>query len=201
MECADLDIWLGAAGLPMDKIDKCMGDPEADAENDVLKTEQIVQVGHGTRGDVTILPTLVINNVQYRGKLESTAVLKAICAGFKETTEPHVCLTPDMETDECLDNNGGCWRDDKTNITACKDTYRGRVCQCPVEGGVQYQGDGYTECKAVGPGRCATGNGGCWTETRNGKTFSACSGSDLSGCKCPPGFKGDGFHCQGTSPC
>ena len=25
-----------------------------------------------------------------------------------------------METDECLDNNGGCWRDDKTNITACK---------------------------------------------------------------------------------
>jgi hypothetical protein len=71
---------------------------------------------------VTILPTLVINNVQYRGmdvralqfssqdetmpcrfslnnlafsgKLESTAVLKAICAGFKESTEPHVCLTP-----------------------------------------------------------------------------------------------------------
>jgi hypothetical protein len=28
------------------------------------------------------------------GKLESTAVLKAICAGFKESTEPHVCLTP-----------------------------------------------------------------------------------------------------------
>ena len=21
--------------------------------------------------------------------------------------------------------------------------------------------------------------------------------SELSGCKCPPGFKGDGFHCQG----
>ena len=37
-------IWFGAAGLPMDRIDKCMGDPEADAENDVLKTEQIVQV-------------------------------------------------------------------------------------------------------------------------------------------------------------
>ncbi|BAT12621.1 uncharacterized protein [Oryza sativa Japonica Group] len=35
-------------------------------ENDALKTEQIVQVGHGARGDVTILPTLVINNVQYR---------------------------------------------------------------------------------------------------------------------------------------
>ena len=28
----------------MDMIVKCMGDPEADAENDVLRTEQIVQV-------------------------------------------------------------------------------------------------------------------------------------------------------------
>ena len=25
-----------------------------------------------------------------------------------------------METDECLNNNGGCWRDEKTNVTACK---------------------------------------------------------------------------------
>lgn len=27
------------------------------------------------------------------GKLERSAVLKAICAGFKETTEPAVCLS------------------------------------------------------------------------------------------------------------
>lgn len=93
-----------------------------------------------------------------------------------------------METDECLHNNGGCWRDEKTNTTACKvvllqypplpptkflavhntwalpaclltvtdcvlewkqDTYRGRICQCPVVDGVQYQGDGYTDCKGT----------------------------------------------------
>ena len=28
------------------------------------------------------------------GKLARNAVLKAICAGFEETTEPSLCLTP-----------------------------------------------------------------------------------------------------------
>jgi hypothetical protein len=46
-----------------------MGDPEADTDNAVLAKEQEDQIGRGSRGDVTILPTLVINNVQYRGWL------------------------------------------------------------------------------------------------------------------------------------
>ncbi|MFQ6667487.1 hypothetical protein Gotur_033480 [Gossypium turneri] len=71
-----------------------MGDPDADMENPVLKEEQDAQVvGKGSRGDVTILPTLVVNNRQYRGKLAKGAVLRAICAGFEETTEPAVCLS------------------------------------------------------------------------------------------------------------
>jgi hypothetical protein len=32
-------------------------------------------------------------------------------------------------------------------VTACQDTYRGRVCECPVVNGVRYEGDGYTDCK------------------------------------------------------
>ncbi|XP_010941716.1 vacuolar-sorting receptor 6 isoform X2 [Elaeis guineensis] len=183
-------------GLPLDKISKCMGDPEADAENEFLKREQEVQVGRGTRGDVTILPTLVINNVQYRGILERTAVLKAICAGFKESTEPPVCLSGDIETNECLESNGGCWQDLRLNITSCKDTFRGRICKCPTVNGVRYEGDGYTSCQAVGPGRCTVNNGGCWSETRNGKTFSACSELELRGCRCPFGFHGDGYKCE-----
>jgi hypothetical protein len=75
--------------------------------------------------------------------------MKAICSGFEETTEPAVCLSSgkcslslsycggiyflvailiffywqtllDVETNECLENNGGCWLDKGANITACK---------------------------------------------------------------------------------
>nr|XP_034906008.1 vacuolar-sorting receptor 6-like [Populus alba] len=196
-ECAE-DV-LKSLDLPVEKIQKCMGEPEADVENEVLKAEQELQVGRGSRGDVTILPTMVINNVQYRGKLERAAVLKALCSGFKETTDPPVCLSSELETNQCLERNGGCWHDKQFNATACKDTFRGRMCQCPVVDGVQYEGDGYRSCKPIGPGRCAVENGGCWSETRNALSFSACSESQLNGCHCPQGFQGDGHHCEGAS--
>ncbi|XP_026393462.1 vacuolar-sorting receptor 4-like [Papaver somniferum] len=189
-ECADGVIK--SLGLDTGKIEKCMGDPNAESDNSVLKEEQDAQVGKGSRGDVTILPTLVINNRQYRGKLDKGAVLKAICSGFQETTDPAVCLSGDIETNECLDNNGGCWQDKASNITACKDTFRGKVCQCPLVDGVRFTGDGYSNCTASGPGRCKINNGGCWKETRDGLTSSACVETMGDTCHCPHGFKGDG---------
>ncbi|KAH9553973.1 hypothetical protein CY35_08G040700 [Sphagnum magellanicum] len=187
-ECAEQVIT--SLSLNPSDIRECMGDLTVDEDNPILKAEQEAQVGKGDRGDVTILPTLVINQRQYRGKLEKAAVTKAICSGYKETTDPPVCLSQAVETDECLSNNGGCWH--KGNITACKDTFRGRVCECPLVEGVQFEGDGYTDCQAKGLGRCNFDNNGCWKETQGGVIYSACQDS-YTGCTCPEGFTGDGF--------
>ncbi|KAL2340140.1 hypothetical protein Fmac_008080 [Flemingia macrophylla] len=120
-DCAE-ELNLNTTDLPLEKIKKCMGDPDADAENEVLKNEQQVQ-----------------------------------------------------------------------------DTFRGRVCECPIVNGVQYKGDGYTTCEAFGPARCSINHGGCWSETRKGVTFSACSDSKVNGCECPVGFHGDGNECEERS--
>ena len=58
----------------------------AQAEYDAQGTESIGEAA----GRVVLLPTVIINNKQYRGRLDSVSITKALCAGFDETTEPEV---------------------------------------------------------------------------------------------------------------
>ena len=39
-----------------------------------------------------------------------------------------------------------------------QDTFRGRVCECPVVNGVQYKGDGYTTCEGKPVMSCCSTN-------------------------------------------
>lgn len=67
-----------------------------------------------------ILKFCVVTVCACEGRLERTAVLKAICSGFNETSDPPICLNTGLETNECLQHNGGCWQDKRANMTACK---------------------------------------------------------------------------------
>ncbi|BBN17312.1 hypothetical protein MPTK1_7g13540 [Marchantia polymorpha subsp. ruderalis] len=197
------DTVAGFLGLNATDIHACMGDPDADADNLLLKAEQDGQAGNGgERGDIVITPTLVISDKLYKGKLENGAVLKAMCSQFAEGTEPSLCMGHELQTNDCLDANGGCWADASGLVTACRDTFKGRVCECPYYQGVQFKGDGYQSCTPTGEYRCSINNAGCWQETRGNQTFSACSGDKPEGCECPAGFKGTGVDaCENIDEC
>ncbi|OMO53874.1 hypothetical protein CCACVL1_28271 [Corchorus capsularis] len=92
--CADQVIR--SLGIDITKIEKCIGDPDADVENPVLKAELEAQMGNGYHAEVTRLPTLLINNSQYKGELQRGAVLKAICGGFQDPMRS-ICLSQGLE--------------------------------------------------------------------------------------------------------
>lgn len=56
----------------------------------------------GAAGRVVLLPTVVINNKQYRGHLDAVSITKALCSAFDETTEPEVRLIMHAVIRQCL---------------------------------------------------------------------------------------------------
>lgn len=145
---------LVAAGIDADAVERCVDYRNTDAPLDILEAQVRAQadVDSTGRGRIIMLPTVVINFDQYRGSLTAAGVLRALCSGFQEGTEPQACLSGGLEVDECASGNHGCWN--QGDLTACVDTFRGFACRCPAG----WQGDGHM-CADID--ECALGISGC----------------------------------------
>ncbi|CAL8466083.1 g5619 [Coccomyxa elongata] len=169
-------------GISEDEVSTCMSDSSADTTHTLLEADYQEQGNdQWGNGKILLLPTIIVNKHQYRGRLDVSPVLRALCAGFSETTEPQVCLAGSLQEDDCKFSTHNCWTSGTGNdaITACKDTFRGYVCQCPAG----WRGDGL-KCEDID--ECAEGTAQCQQTCKN----------NLGGyeCSCRDGFTLLGGH-------
>ena len=78
------------SGIDGDKINRCMMDSgglENNAPNNKLDLEIASQAARG----VVMIPTAFVNTIALRGRLTSSNVFQAICAGYAEGTAPAIC--------------------------------------------------------------------------------------------------------------
>ncbi|KAJ6906759.1 hypothetical protein NC652_024233 [Populus alba x Populus x berolinensis] len=164
--------------------------------NPVLKEEQNAQVGKVSRGDVTILAHRLLStivNIEFhdRGILlmqmwrpMSAWTIMGVAGKIKQpTSQPAgthfvgeyvsallsmVCSSKEMVTATVK------WSGWGSMVSNSCSSHPLQITQMS------------------GSGRCKINNGGCWHESRDGHTFSACLDVDGGKCQCPPGFKGDG---------
>ncbi|KAL4447912.1 hypothetical protein ABPG75_005131 [Micractinium tetrahymenae] len=146
---------LRAAGIDVAAVNACMGPSDADRDHPLMQAQVAAQADaeRSGRGLVILLPTVVINADQYRGSLAAPAVLRALCSGFSEGSEPPICLSGALNVDDCASGTDTCWRG-PGGENACVDTFRGYVCRCPAG----WEGDGHT-CADID--ECALHIDGC----------------------------------------
>tara|TARA_B110000305_G_C19404606_1_gene621999 strand:+ start:36 stop:1796 length:1761 start_codon:yes stop_codon:yes gene_type:complete len=136
-DCAETS--MKRAGLDTSSWKNCIGDIDANSENAMMEEQIIAQSppSESTRSSVRILPTVVINDVQYRGKLARGEVLKAICAGFPNDLKPEMCSDSGLINDKCAQGADGwntCLSDpNKSGETTCSTTsaFPYYECICP----------------------------------------------------------------------
>lgn len=168
------------------EVEACVGDPDEDAAHPVLERERRMEreMFKAGRGRVSYLPSIIVNGDQYRGRLERSSVLRALCAGFQENSEPGLCLADTMQTNECAGEDHGCWTNPNSakESATCLDTFRGHLCQCPRG----FIGDGF-RCEPMN--ECTLGIANCHqicVDTEDGYE-----------CECEDGF----LKVSGTSQC
>ena len=143
VSCAEAILF----GLNLDAsaVRACVGDPAANEENPVLEHEMMSQLDDGQRGDITLLPTVVINERQYRGKLTREAVLRTLCAGFGEGQKPELCSSEGAFENKCAEDNEGaldCARDQfGVGMTGCEVTNETPFYQCVCPPGSKLVGE------------------------------------------------------------
>lgn len=110
----------------------CIGQQDADADQPIMDAQLAAQKGDDKtgEGEVFILPTIRINSVQYRGKMATAEVLRAICAGFAAGNTPETCSK--AVDDPCMQGGKGYQEcsartDGKTQ---CIATFAGYNCTC-----------------------------------------------------------------------
>ncbi|GLI71486.1 hypothetical protein VaNZ11_016698 [Volvox africanus] len=104
---------------------------------EILEDDLISQLGNATSpplAPVLILPTIRINGGQYRGSLEASPVLRALCAAFPDGHEPAVCNEIWVSDDECQGPHGEgyikCNVGNSNGMTGCINTFKGYQCTC-----------------------------------------------------------------------
>ena len=121
------DAWSSVAAL-----NACIGAQEADEPHQIMEAQMVAQKGEeaGAEGEVFILPTIRINGAQYRGRMATPDVLRALCAGFSEGNRPPACTK--AADDACMEGGKGAAecgaRTD--GRTACVNTFAGYNCTC-----------------------------------------------------------------------
>lgn len=176
-ECASIKRKKGKSSPPSRYVD--VDEPHPLLERQLAEQLDKRETG---RGVVSLLPTVVINRNQYRGRIQDNTILSTLCSGFSENDEPAACMNEKFEVNECRDGTDSCWRRTLTKtarggsltLTACVDTFRGFECTCPAG----WAGDGF-ECTDID--ECANGDAECDHDCRN----------TLGGytCSCEPGFR------------
>jgi len=171
-------------GISLSAVNACMGTTTADAANAMLEAQIAAQtppVG-SSRPDVRLLPTILINEERYSGKIARGDVLSAICAGFEAHAIPSMCDDAGLMHAMCVRGQAGdmaCAANaNRDNKTTCQETIVYPWYECVCAAGMKEVIDALGRSTCVKPtckSKCLDSNAKC-SETAEGLSCTCNSG-------------------------